>query len=317
MTEFRDRVEKNGTAIIKDSIICLQMNLGYACNLNCRHCHVEAGPHRKEKMSRTVLEDCLRFAGNANVKVIDITGGAPELNPHLRHLITELRKLDSVESILLRSNLAILSEPEYGDLPAFLAGNNVEIVASMPCYLPENVTSQRGAGVYDKNIEVLQKLNRIGYGTSGSRLHLVYNPGGAFLPGPQPALETAYKQRLEEMYGISFNSLYTITNMPIGRFRNDLEQKGQLDAYLKLLTDNFNASNLEKIMCRNLISVDWQGRVYDCDFNHVLQLPIDVADNYIGNIAVGDLLGTPVKFGQHCFACTAGTGSSCQGSLSH
>lgn len=317
MTKFGEYVEREGNSIVKDSVLCLQMNLGYACNLNCSHCHVEAGPHRKEKMSRAVLEDCLRFVKSAGVKVIDITGGAPELNPHLRYLITELRKLDSVESILLRSNLAILSEPEYGDLPAFFAENNVEIVASMPCYLQENVTSQRGTGVYDKNIEVLQKLNRIGYGTSGPQLHLVYNPGGAFLPGPQPALETAYKKNLGDTFGITFNRLYTITNMPIGRFRSDLEQQGQLESYLKLLTDSFNSANLTKIMCRNLISVDWRGQVYDCDFNHILQLPVDTADTYIGNIAVNDLLGTSVTLGQHCFACTAGTGSSCQGSLSN
>jgi radical SAM/Cys-rich protein len=315
MRAFGEFVERDGRTIVKDSILCLQMNLGYACNLNCSHCHVEAGPHRKEKMSKSVIEDCLRFTKKAGVKIIDITGGAPELNPHLRHLITELRKLDSVESIIMRSNLAILSEPEYVGLPEFFAENNVEIIASLPCYLKENVTSQRGTGVYDKNIKVLQKLNRIGYGTSGPQLNLVYNPGGAFLPGPQPTLEAAYKKNLGEMFGITFNSLYTITNMPIGRFRSDLKKQGLLDTYLTLLTDSYNASNLAKIMCRNLISVDWQGQVFDCDFNHILQLPIDVNNSYIGNIMVDDLLGTPVKLGQHCFACTAGTGSSCQGSL--
>lgn len=317
MREFESYVERAGQPLIKDTIHCMQMNLGYACNLNCSHCHVEAGPHRKEKMSLPVIEDCIRFAENARVKVIDITGGAPELNPHLRHLISGMRVLTSVESIIVRSNLSILTEPEYADLPAFFAKNNVEIVASMPCYLEENVASQRGSGIYGKNIQVLQELNRIGYGASGPKLHLVYNPGGDYLPGPQPVLEAAYKEKLGEQFGITFNSLYTITNMPIGRFRGDLEQQGHLDAYLKLLADNFNSANLEKVMCRNLISVDWQGQVYDCDFNHVLQLPIDAADGYIGNIAINDLIGVPVKLGEHCFACTAGTGSSCQGSLNN
>lgn len=315
MRDFGECVKSLGESLVKDKIQCLQMNLGYACNLKCSHCHVEAGPDRREKMSLQVIEDCLLFVENAGVKVVDITGGAPELNPNLRYLIRGLRKLASVESILLRSNLAILDEAEYADLPRFLKENNVEIIASMPCYLEENVTSQRGKGVYSKNIKILQKLNRLGYGGAGPNLHLVYNPGGNFLPGPQSELEREYKESLGERFGITFNSLYTITNAPIGRFRTDLEKQGLLEDYMELLIDSFNPANLAKVMCRNLISVDWQGRIYDCDFNHVLQLPIEIADNYIGNVKVEDLIGLPIQLGRHCFTCVAGAGSSCQGSL--
>ncbi|GFE59885.1 arsenosugar biosynthesis radical SAM (seleno)protein ArsS [Geobacter sp. AOG2] len=312
---FDTYVEKSGQALVRDSVACLQMNLGFVCNLSCAHCHVEAGPHRHEKMSRAVVDDCLRFVEREGVRVVDITGGAPEMNPHLRYLILELGKIASVETILLRSNLVILDEPEYASLPEFLLQNNVDIIASMPCYLEENVTAQRGRGVYEASIRILQRLNRVGFGGEGPKLHLVYNPGGGVLPGPQPALEAAYKENLGKAFGIAFNSLYTITNIPIGRFGLDLANQGRLDAYRKLLADNFNPDNLKKVMCRNMISVDWQGYVYDCDFNHVLQLPLDVPRGHIGDLTGGELIGKPVITGEHCFACTAGAGSSCQGSL--
>jgi len=315
MRTFSDYVQTSGDSIVKDSIFCLQMNLGYACNLSCSHCHLEAGPQRTEIMSKKVIDDCLDFVARASVSVVDITGGAPELNPHLRHLVRGARRASSVQRIILRSNLTLLGREGFEDLPAFLAENDVDIVASLPCYLEQNVTAQRGSGVYARSIQALQELNRIGYGAAGPKLHLVYNPGGDFLPGPQPQLEAAYRENLAERFGITFDSLYTITNMPIGRFRCDLEQQGLLDGYLKLLTDNFNTDNLAKVMCRSLVNVDWQGQLYDCDFNHVLRLPIDVADNYIGAVTLDDLTGGSVRLGQHCFACTAGTGSSCQGSL--
>lgn len=317
MREFRECLEEAGEKLVKGKIECLQMNIGYSCNLKCSHCHVEAGPDRRERMSLSVMEDCLRFVETAGVKVIDITGGAPEMNPHLRDLIRGLRQLGSVENIMLRSNLTILDNADYGDLPNFFLANNVEIIASMPCYLEENVDFQRGKGVYPKNIKMLQKLNRLGYGVTGPQLHLVYNPGGNFLPAPQHELEMAYKESLGERFGITFNNLYTLTNAPIGRFQKDLEKQGQLEDYMKLLTDNFNPDNLARVMCRNLVSVDWQGRMYDCDFNQILQLPIDVADNYIGNIKAEDLIGMPIKLGRHCFTCVAGAGSSCQGSLNN
>lgn len=315
MRDFNEYVENSGGTLIKGSILTLQMNLGYACNLNCSHCHLEAGPHRKEMMSRKVIDDCLAFVERAAVRVVDITGGAPELNPHLRHLIQGARRVTSVERIILRSNLTLLGEDGYAGLPAFLAQHDVEIVASLPCYLESNVAAQRGDGVYPKSIQALQGLNQLGYGAAGHQLNLVYNPGGSFLPGPQPQLEAAYKDNLAQRFGITFDSLYTITNMPIGRFRGDLERHGEFEAYQKLLADNFNSDNLDRVMCRSLINVDWQGEVYDCDFNHVLRLPIDAADGYIGHLAADDLTGGAIKLGQHCFACTAGAGSSCQGSL--
>jgi len=317
MAEFERYLNKTGQPLLKDRIDCLQMNLGYACNLNCSHCHVEAGPHRKELMSLEVIQDCLRFAEQAGVTTADLTGGAPELNPHLRYLISGLRELASLDTILLRSNLAILDEPEYSELPEFLVQQRVDIVASMPCYLERNVDGQRGSGTYEKIIRVLQRLNRLGYGTHGPKLHLVYNPDGDFLPGPQPALEAAYKEHLREKLGITFNTLYTIANMPIGRFRRDLARRDRLESYCRLLEDNFNAANLGKVMCRNLVSVDWQGCIYDCDFNHVLHLPIDRPGHHISQVSPAELTGSPIVVGEHCFACTAGAGSSCQGSLSH
>ena len=239
------------------------------------------------------------------------------MNPNLRYLIKALRKLEFVESILIRSNLAILDENKYEDLPEFFAENNVDIIASLPCYLEENVNSQRGKGVYNKNIRILQKLNSLGYGGQGPKLHLVYNPGGNFLPGPQQELEVAYKENLGKRFGLKFNSLFTITNMPIGRFKQALEKQGLLEGYMNLLSGKFNPENLDKVMCRNLINVDWQGRVYDCDFNHVLQLPADTEANYIGKITGEELIGRTIKQGNHCFACVAGAGSSCQGSLNN
>jgi radical SAM/Cys-rich protein len=317
MKEFSTCVKQSGHPIVKDSLHCLQMNLGYLCNLSCSHCHLEAGPQRTEIMSREVIDDCLAFMKKEAVRVLDITGGAPELNPHLRDLIREARGIGTLETIILRSNLTLLRRREHAGLPAFLAENGVEIVASLPCYQEDNVADQRGAGVYQKSIQALRELNRIGYGAAGPKLHLVYNPGGAFLPGPQPQLEAAYKTNLAERFGITFDTLYTITNMPIGRFRDDLEKSGHFAGYQKLLSDNFNCDNLARVMCRNLISVDWQGRVYDCDFNHVLRMPVEVLDSYIGQMTADNLTGTPVRLGQHCFACTAGAGSSCRGSLNH
>ena len=314
MKEFEEYVEKHGNSIVKGKLACLQMNLGYVCNLRCGHCHVEAGPDRQEQMNAAVMNDCISFIERAGIKTVDITGGAPEMNPHLRYLIASLRKLKSVEAILLRSNLAILEEKPYLDLPKFFAENSVEIIASLPCYLEENVTAQRGKGVYHKNIRILQKLNQLGYGGEHLKLHLVYNPGGNFLPAPQQELESAYKENLKQRFAIAFNSLYTITNMPIGRFKDSLEKQGLLSGYMKLLAANFNVQNLTKVMCRNLINVDWQGKVYDCDFNHVLKLPAE-GHTYIGDCNAEELAGKPVAIGNHCFACVAGAGSSCQGTL--
>ncbi len=313
MRSFQEFVDETRKPLVRDRLDILQVNIGYVCNLRCNHCHFEAGPHRREAMSREVVDDCLRFAKGAGTIDVDITGGAPEANRHLTYFIGELRRLQNVKRIIVRSNLAILEEAEKKDLPDFFAAHGVEIVSSMPCYLEANVTAQRGTGVYGKNIRVLKRLNALGYGTGRLKLHLVYNPGGAFLPGPQAELEAAYKENLGNDFGIEFDSLFTITNVPIGRFRADLEGQGQLAGYLEMLAGSSNARNLTQVMCRSQISVDWQGRLYDCDFNQALG--ITATAGTIGSVAAEELVGLPIRTGDHCFACTAGGGSSCQGSL--
>ncbi len=313
MSSFEDFVAKAGQPLVRDRFDILQVNMGYVCNLRCRHCHLEAGPDRREAMSREVVDDCLRFAAGAGAIDVDITGGAPEANDNLEYFIGGLRRLENVKRIIVRSNLAILEEPGKTHLPEFLASHGVEIVSSMPCYLEDNVAAQRGEGIYGKNIRVLKRLNALGYGTGPLKLHLVYNPGGAYLPGPQAGLEADYKENLGKNFGIKFDSLFTIANMPIGRFRADLEGQGQLAGYLELLAASSNARNLAQVMCRSQISVDWQGRLFDCDFNQALGLP--ATERTIGSVSAKELMGLPIRTGDHCFACTAGSGSSCQGSL--
>ena len=244
MRSFEEFVDEAGQPLVRDSFNVFQVNMGYVCNLRCRHCHLEAGPDRREAMSREVVDDCLRFAADAGAIDVDITGGAPEANENLTYFIGELRRLQNVKRIIVRSNLAILEEAGKTHLPEFFAAHGVEIVSSMPCYLEENVAAQRGEGTYGKNIRVLKRLNALGYGTGPLKLHLVYNPGGAYLPGPQAGLEADYKKSFDENFGIKFDSLFTIANMPIGRFRSDLEGQGQLADYLKLLDDSSNVSNL-------------------------------------------------------------------------
>ena len=313
MRSFEEFVDEAGQPLVRDSFNVFQVNMGYVCNLRCRHCHLEAGPDRREAMSREVVDDCLRFAADAGAIDVDITGGAPEANENLTYFIGELRRLQNVKRIIVRSNLAILEEAGKTHLPEFFAAHGVEIVSSMPCYLEENVAAQRGEGTYGKNIRVLKRLNALGYGTGPLKLHLVYNPGGAYLPGPQAGLEADYKKSFDENFGIKFDSLFTIANMPIGRFRSDLEGQGQLADYLKLLDDSSNVSNLAQVMCRSQISVDWQGRLFDCDFNQALGIPATAT--MIGEVSARELVGLPIQTGDHCFACTAGAGSSCQGSF--
>ena len=319
MPTFRNYIQKSGQSLEKRPLHSIQINMGYRCNLRCNHCHIEAGPDRPEMMSAAVINDVLRFADKAQIEVADITGGAPEINPHLQDLITGLTRIDSISNIILRTNLAILEEDEYAHLPEFFAKHKVELIASMPCYLENNVELQRGKGVYHKNIRVLKKLNHFGYGSdaAGLKLLLVYNPGGNFLPGPQPELEAAYKEHLKINFGVVFSRLLTMTNAPIGRFRDQLDKQGLLEGYLNLLIDNYNPDNLAKVMCRDLISVDWQGRLYDCDFNQVLQLPTAAGFKHISQVDPRELTGKPIAVGNHCFACVAGAGSSCQGSLSN
>ncbi len=296
----------------------LQVNLGYKCNQSCVHCHVNAGPQRTELMSRETITDVLVFLQVSAVKTLDITGGAPELNPHFRDLVLRARQQGA--HVIDRCNLTILEEPGQEGLAEFLAAQRVEVIASLPCYTEELVDRQRGKGVYEKSIRALQTLNRLGYGAPGSRLalNLVYNPQGPSLPPAQDKLEADYKRVLQAEHGIVFNRLYTLANMPIQRFGSMLVSKGQFDGYMALLQRSHSAANLEAVMCRTLISVDWQGYVYDCDFNQMLGLPL-VLDGrkrvHLSELIGRDLSGNPIAVRDHCYGCTAGQGSSCAGAL--
>ena len=296
------------------SLETLQVNLGYLCNLSCVHCHVNAGPHRTEQMDRETIDALLALLDRAAIHTLDLTGGAPELNPHFRYLVREARALDV--HVIDRCNLTVLLEPGQEDLADFLAEQQVEICASLPCYVQENVEAQRGKGVYDASIEALQQLNALGYGAERT-LNLVYNPVGPVLPPPQEALEADYRRELKERFGIRFNHLMTITNMPISRFGSVLLAQGQYTEYMHLLRENFSQSNMETLMCRRLLSVDWQGFLYDCDFNQMLDLPLLASDRrrHIRDLLSTLTLDEPIITGEHCYGCAAGQGSSCGGAL--
>ena len=301
-------------AITRNKLEILQVNLGYLCNLSCTHCHVNAGPKRTELMDKATIDQVLDFIDKRAIHTLDLTGGAPEMNPHFRYLVTQAR--DRGLKVIDRCNLVILLENGFEDMAGFLAENQVEIVASLPCYLKENVDKQRGKGAFNASIKALQLLNKLGYGQAdtGLELNLVFNPQGATLPPGQQALEHAYKQHLHEHYGIVFNHLFAMTNLPIQRFGSVLLSTGRFDDYLQLLKDNFDASNLGKVMCKNTLSVDWQGYVYDCDFNQMLQLPLG-GKQKIHLAQVTELMGKPIATMQHCYGCTAGQGSSCGGAI--
>jgi radical SAM/Cys-rich protein len=301
--------------VTRGKLETLQVNLGYLCNLSCLHCHVNAGPQRTEMMDRETVDAVLALLDRADLQTLDLTGGAPELNPHFRYLVREARKL-SVR-VIDRCNLTVLMEPGQEDLGDFLAENQVEISASLPCYLEDNVEAQRGKGVYGMSIEALRQLNALGYGAE-LVLNLVYNPVGPTLPPPQPALEAEYRRELGQRFGIQFNQLLTITNMPISRFGAVLLSQDQYVPYMNLLRDNFSQPNMETLMCRSLLSVDWRGYLYDCDFNQMLEMPLLGSDRrrHVTEVAsstslAGDLIAT----GEHCYGCTAGQGSSCGGAL--
>lgn len=311
---------------IKRSVLdTLQVNLGYLCNLSCTHCHVNAGPTRKELMSKENIELVLDFLRAHSIKTLDLTGGAPEMNPHFRELVLGAKELGL--HVIDRCNLTILHEPGFEGLCQFLADNNVEVVASLPCYTQDNVDKQRGKGVFDGSIEGLKKLNELGYGKGNSNLvlSLVYNPGGPFLPPPQQQLEADYKRELKAHFGIEFDQLFTITNMPISRFGSVLLSKGEFDNYMSLLKSSYSNDNLASVMCRNLISIDWQGYVYDCDFNQMLDMPmLAVEEGLIASdkqrVHLSEILeervdGRPIVVADHCYGCTAGQGSSCGGAL--
>ena len=295
----------------------LQVNLGYKCNQSCLHCHVNAGPTRTEQMTRETIEDVVDFVRASGVPTLDLTGGAPELNAHFRELVERARALGT--HVMDRCNLTILEQPGQEDLAAFLARHAVEVVASLPCYLELNVDRQRGKGVFEQSLRGLAALNALGYGRgTGLKLNLVYNPQGAVLPPVQQALERDYRTHLGERYGISFDQLYVLTNMPIQRFGSTLISKGEFEHYLAVLKNAYQAENLESVMCRSLISVDWRGYVYDCDFNQMLDLPLDWQSTprpSLRDILHADLTGNAIVVRDHCYGCTAGQGSSCGGAL--
>jgi radical SAM/Cys-rich protein len=307
-------------AIDRRRLDTLQVNLGYKCNQSCVHCHVNAGPTRTEMMSREVADEVLAFLRAARLPKLDITGGAPELNAHFRHLVISARSLGI--HVMDRCNLTILEQPGQDDLARFLAANRVEVIGSMPCYLEDNVDRQRGDGVFQSSISALRKLNGEGYGKSGTglTLNLVYNPQGASLPPNQVKLELDYKQHLADNYGVVFDHLYTLANMPIQRFGSWLLSKGQFGTYMQLLKSSHREQNLDGVMCRTLLSVDWQGYVYDCDFNQMLGLPLRLAGKprvKLSDLLGKDLAGNPIVVADHCYGCTAGQGSSCGGAVAN
>ncbi len=312
-------IQTDFPALRRRVVDTLQVNLGYRCNQSCTHCHVNAGPSRTEEMTMETIGAVIEFiSGSPDIKTLDLTGGAPELNPHFRHVVVTARARGL--RVIDRCNLTILEEPGYEGLARFLADHQVEVVASLPCYLGENVDKQRGKGVFDTSLRALQRLNALGYGRAetGLVLNLVYNPQGASLPPPQETLEAAYKQHLSDDFGVVFNKLFTLANMPIQRFGSILVSKGQFNEYMQTLRDAHRVENLDHVMCRSLVSVDWQGYLYDCDFNQQLGLPIRDGRRtrrHISELAASALEGQPIQVADHCFGCTAGQGSSCGGAL--
>ena len=330
---FAQRLVADGQTLVRTELSTLQLNVGKMCNLACHHCHVEAGPNRTEIMTWEVMAKILgwidRHRDTLSIQTVDLTGGAPEMNPDFRRLVEEFRGRGL--HVLDRCNLTILHDPGYEDLPAFLAQHEVEIVASLPCYLEDNVDKQRGRGVFQGSIDALEKLNAVGYGheRTGLRLDLVYNPVGYSLPPAQRSLEADYKRELKERFGVVFNRLWTITNMPIKRFEHQLRRDGRYDEYLRKLTEAHRPGNVDAVMCRSLVSVGWRGAVYDCDFNQMLQMPLSPAgfataddehevearSRKLWEFTPDELIGRAIRTGTHCFGCTAGSGSSCTGAL--
>ena len=295
----------------------LQLNLGKFCNLTCAHCHVNAGPKRTEIITRETIDRILGWLADTEIQTVDLTGGAPEMMPDFRYLVEQLRKMPQVETIIDRCNLTILVDPSYEWLAGFLFVHRVKIVGSMPCYELENVDAQRGDGVFNSSIRALQLLNRLGYGrTADLRLDLVYNPNGDILPPDQTELEADYKRELKKLFDIDFHRLYTLTNMPIGRFASWLKHSGRLDAYMQLLIQAFNPAAVAGLMCQNTLSVGWRGEVYDCDFNQQLGMRWKGgAPLFLWDLDPERLEGRQIATDNHCFGCTAGSGSSCGGAL--
>jgi len=314
---FQKTIQDLGLRLDRTPVEILQVNIGRRCNQACHHCHVESSPIRTENMNQETVARVIELIRNSpKVHTIDITGGAPEMNPHFRELVTAARECG--KRVIDRCNLTILFEPGQEETVHFLKAHQVHIVASLPCYSKENVEKQRGRGVFDKSVEALKILNNLGYGKDDSSLtlDLVYNPTGPSLPPLQVKLESDYKVELKELFGIDFNHLYTITNMPIKRFLKDLERSGKLDTYMELLANSFNPNAAENVMCRSLVSVAWNGELFDCDFNQMLELPLGTGRKTVWDISSLDELNEgKIKFANHCYACTAGAGSSCSGSI--
>jgi len=318
MQPFVQRLHINGGDLSRRAVDILQVIMGRYCNQACIHCHVESGPTRKEMMSRETVEAVLRFLADTSIPTVDVTGGAPELNPHFDFLVESAVGLD--RHVMDRCNLTVFFEPGKEYLPEFFQRQRVELVCSLPCYTEENVDRQRGKGTFDLSIRALQILNELGYGETKSDLilNLVYNPVGPHLPPPQQKLEHDYKRILKEQFGIVFNHLYCLTNMPITRYETHLKLRGEYERYMELLESSFNPATLEQVMCRNLVSIGWEGTIYDCDFNQMLELPIrDPEGNalHVSSLSLDQLLNQPIAVGNHCYACTAGCGSSCGGVL--
>lgn len=317
---FGAKVAGTGNAPLRpEGSRILQVNVGYRCNLLCRHCHVDAGPDRKEMMSRETMQHCIDTLEKSRIQTLDITGGAPEMNPDLPWFIREARKIMPAGEIMVRTNLVILvTGTKYRHFPELYQKNQVSLIASLPCCTRENVDAQRGEGVFERSIAALQLLNSLGYGKKESclALNLVFNPGGPSLPGQQQELEADYHRKLQENNGIEFSHLYTITNMPVSRFLDSLLEEGRFCQYMKLLADHFNPDALKNLMCRSTISVGWDGTLYDCDFNQMLDLPMrEPAPRNIRDFDESLLRERTIAIGQHCYGCTAGAGSSCQGCL--
>ena len=312
---FHDILNSHQLRLKHDQPSELQINLGKLCNLACHHCHVDAGPKRTEIMTWNVMTKILVWAKAANISRVDLTGGAPEMNPHFRAFCAELISMGI--QITSRCNITVMFEPGQEDLAQWYADNKVRLVCSLPCYTEDNVDAQRGKGVFDKSIAGLQVLNKLGYGVNPElSLDLVYNPGGAFLPPPQRNLEQDYRRMLGDNFGIVFSNLLAITNIPINRFAHALKRDGELVNYQQLLVSNFNADTVANLMCKSLINLDWEGRVFDCDFNQMLNIPLGGGtQRYLWDLVIDDIAGTPIATNRHCFGCTAGAGSSCGGVL--
>src|SRR5258705_5169407 len=309
MNRFTEKLAVNGLTLRRGKLQTLQVNVGRKCNQACRHCHVDAGPWRTEMVNKEVAERIGDWIQKHQPEIVDITGGAPEPSEFFRYFVETARRAGS--HVIDRCNLTIIEEPDYDDLPQYLASHEVEVIASLPCYTAENVAKQRGAGVFEKSISALRKLNDAGYGTKFP-LNLVYNPVGPKLPGPQAELEAEYKEVLGREYDIVFNNLYTITNQPIARFLEDLRKQGKTEEYMSLLVNSFNPATLDGLMCRTTLSVGWRGEIYDCDFNQMLGMQMrNARPLYLWDVTPQGLTDRAIQTGDHCLACTSGCGSSC------